>query len=133
MDRKITPMIEHQLTVSFISSELENPEPDLVVSFAMSSESDPMTFTNLILLRTPRYEKLRPIEERGVSVSYDGSESEELGYLRQFRLEGKEAHVITDSHHYSLDLHQVEQEDFALMRTVITKMNTDKNFGFIGA
>ena len=43
---------------------------DLIVSFAIADE-EPGEIISLILLRTPKYEALLPVDERGVSVSHE--------------------------------------------------------------
>jgi hypothetical protein len=82
----------------------------------------------LILIRTPKYEGILSPEEHGVSVSFDGNDGDEKGFLRAFKLNGNEAHVYTDTHHYSVGLRKVEQEELNLMRETIRKMNFDSSF-----
>jgi hypothetical protein len=114
--------------VSFVSSELAEAEPDLIVAFAIIPPNDPLGLSNLILLRTPKYEVILPPEEQGVSVSYDGNRSDEKGFLRGFNLEGDEAQVRTEAHQYSLDLSRVEREEVDLMREALKRMNFDDGF-----
>jgi hypothetical protein len=101
-------MTEQQTTVSLISTELAETTPDLIVSFALVPPNDPFGIENLILIRTPKYEGTLPPEEQGVSVSFDGNDDDEKGFLRAFKLNGNEAHAYTDTHHYSLNLRKVE-------------------------
>lgn len=46
-------------------------QDDLIVSFAISDEEDPTGVVSLILLRTPQYEFVFEVYERGVKVSHE--------------------------------------------------------------
>ncbi len=118
-------MIAQHLTVSFISSDLAESELDLIVAFAVIPIGDPMGVDNLILMRTPKFERFLPDEEQGISVSFDGNRADEKGYLREFSLDGDEVEVRTDTHQYFLDLSKTEQDELDQMLETIRKMNFD--------
>ena len=88
--------------VGFVTTE---DGDDLVVSFALEGD-EPGEVVSLILLRTPKYESLRPDEERGVSVSYDADADaeDESEYLRRVRLAEPVSTIESTRRRYELDL-----------------------------
>ena len=112
--------------VGFVTTE---DGDDLVVSFALEGD-EPGEVVSLILLRTPKYESLRPDEERGVSVSYDAdADAEDEGeYLRRVRLAEPVSTIESTRRRYELDLSQVDHQELAAARRILARMNFDRRF-----
>ena len=125
-------MPQSLLAVSFVTTDLAESGVDLIVGFAIAPTGDPMGVNNLILMRAPKYEGLLPPEERGVLVTYDGSDEEERGYLRAVTLGEGEAHIQTGSCLYALDLSEVDPAEIDLMSKVLKKMNFDGSLRIMG-
>ena len=110
--------------VGFVTTE---DGDDLVVSFALEGD-EPGEVVSLILLRTPKYESLRPDEERGVSVSYDADAEDEGEYLRRVRLAEPVSTIESTRRRYELDLSQVDRQELAAARRILARMNFDRRF-----
>ena len=86
--------------VVFISAE--DTGTDLILSFALGTGGDDIR--SLILMRTPRYERLLEESERGVTVSLEGEFDEDPMMLRVLRVLNKSVTIETDRCVYQLDL-----------------------------
>ena len=105
------------MRVEFITTE---DEEALIVAFAIS----PSARRNLILLRSPQYEFMLPIEERGVGVSlYPGEEEDDM--LESVQWNKTRVKVKTRLHKYVLDVSAVAPEQIAQAKAVLLKMTKD--------
>jgi hypothetical protein len=89
-------MVNDMDIVAFIDTELGD---DLIVSFAVQDRENPTEVETLTLLRAPKYESLEPLEERGVSVSFERFRGEEGDLLEEVRYSADEktVHLTTRS------------------------------------
>jgi hypothetical protein len=102
------------LRVEFISTE---DEPDLIVSFALA----PAAHRSLTLLRSPQYEFILPLEERGISVSTLDAKDQGRDLLRIVKWQAGTVTVKTERHEYRLDISAVAPEDVAEAKAVLRK------------
>lgn len=107
--------------VSFIT--LEDGD-DLIVSFAISSAGGDQ-IRSLTLLRDPKCEVLLPVDERGVSVSYDGIPQLDDDFLERVRFSPPRVEVFTTSTRFTLDVSEVEDDELEFARRVLNRMNFD--------
>jgi hypothetical protein len=118
--------------VSFISVETGD---DLIVSFAVYEPDDPVDIESLIVLRTPKYERLLYDWERGASVSFDrGAFTDERLLLREVVYSSADNSIVlrTDRRTYNLDLRKVDSKELAAMCRVFRKMNFDSSIQLTG-
>jgi len=110
--------------VRFIT--IEDKEPDLILSFALDhTERD---IKSLILLRTPKYEKLLPEYERGVQVSLEGDKEYECNLLESIKIEGSTITISSSWKEYVLSTTKIDEADIEEMRKFIRKLNFDSSF-----
>ena len=114
-------------TVAFISTEFGD---DLILSFAISDGQDPMSITSLTLIRTPKFEPLLPVEDRGVNISLEGR-TEDMNDFVQHVVYSKNERTVsikTQLHAYELDLTRVDEEELLDMQKLFQRLNHDGNF-----
>jgi hypothetical protein len=99
---------------------------DLIVSFAISAKHG--SVDSLTLLRTPMYEPLLPVSERGVRVSYDGFPPCDDAFLERIRLVPPCVEVYATGGSYTLDVSAVEDDEIKLARRILQRMNFDGQF-----
>jgi hypothetical protein len=116
--------------VSFVTVEEED---DQIVSFFVLEPDDWMTGRSIILMRTPKYEPLLPIEEWGVSVSDEEVDDDDdlVNLLQSIRFDGHIVEIKSTALHHYLDVHQVEPEELDAAKKLLKKMNRDKRFELI--
>ena len=88
------------LEVRFISCEDDGI--DQIVSFAI--EDDAVGIRSLILLRTPKHEAIMDQDERGVSVSLEYEDDDEVDLLKVVRIEAQCIAIETQASKYELDI-----------------------------
>ncbi|MBK7356294.1 hypothetical protein [Propionivibrio sp.] len=116
-------------TVAFISTEFGD---DLILSFAISDGQDPMSITSLTLIRTPKFEPLLPVEDRGVNISLEGR-TEDMNDFVQHVVYSKNERTVsikTQLHAYELDLTRVDEEELLDMQKLFQRLNHDGNFQY---
>jgi hypothetical protein len=108
--------------VVFITTEHGD---DLIVSFAVMDPTDFTQIESLTLLWTPKYDYLRPPEERGVGVSFERFmlDESERGVEVRDSADEQTVWVATPRRTYELDVRKVEPDELADMRTVLGKMS----------
>jgi hypothetical protein len=108
--------------VAFITTESGD---DLIVSFAVADPADFTEIESLTLLWTPKYDHLRPPEERGVSVSFERFALDEDELVVEVRDSANEQTVCvaTARRTYELDVRKVEPDELADMRKIFGKMS----------
>ena len=111
-------------SVQFIN--IEDDEPDLILSFALDDER--LGIKSLILLRTPVYESLLPENERGVNVSMEGDEDLKNNLLEEISIENGTITVSALRSNYKLDTSRIENKEIDLMLKFIGKLNYDSSF-----
>jgi hypothetical protein len=112
--------------VGFIS--IEDEPPDLILSFVVDL-GEPGDVASLILLRTPPYEPLRPVEERGVSVYHELHPEIEDDHLRRIRMSRDRVEITTtEQRRFVLDVSRVDPEDLRDARELLQRMNFDRAF-----
>lgn len=105
----------YMLRVDFITTE---DEQDLVVSFALA----PSAHRSLTLLRSPQYEFILPVEERGITVSALDPNEQVRDLLRLVKWHVGSVTVKTDHHEYELDISRVAPGDVAAAKKVLRRM-----------
>jgi hypothetical protein len=101
---------------------------DLILSFAIADE-EPGEVISLTLVRTPKYEALLPVDERGVSVSHESfPEDDDPDLLRRLTMTGPVVTIETTRAKYNLDLSDVDRRELREARRILTKMNFDQCF-----
>ena len=110
--------------VAFLTLEEDD---DLIVSFAIDGD-EPGDVISLILLRTPKYESLLPLEERGVSVSHDAFPESGDERLQHIRLGPSVIAIISTKRRYRLDVSRVATAELADARRILSRMNFDDRF-----
>ncbi|HEX8674671.1 MAG TPA: hypothetical protein VF710_22410 [Longimicrobium sp.] len=99
---------------------------DLIVSFAISAKHE--SVDSLTLLRTPMYEPLLPVSERGVRVSYDGFPPCDDAFLERVRFVPPRVEVHATGGSYTLDVSAMEEDEIELARRILERMNFDRQF-----
>ena len=101
---------------------------DLILSFAIADE-EPGEIISLTLVRTPKYEALLPVDERGVSVSHESfPEDADPDLLRRLTMTGSVVTIETTRAKYDLDVSDVDRRELREARRILTKMNFDQCF-----
>jgi len=101
---------------------------DLMLSFAIADE-EPGEVISLTLVRTPKYEALLPVDERGVSVSHESfPEDDDRDLLRRLTMTGPVVTIETTRAKYNLDVSDVDRRELREARRILTKMNFDQCF-----
>lgn len=103
---------------------VEGDDDDLLVSFGLGVHAE----RSLTLLRTPKYESLLPVEERGVSVGTGRSTSLERELLLAVAWGAREVAIRSTRHLYVLDIHAVDPQEIRAAKVILGKMNFDKCF-----
>lgn len=112
--------------VSFIT--IEDEPPDLILSFAVDL-GEPGEIASLILMRTPAYELVLPVEERGVSVAYELDSWDDDDQLRRIRMRRDRVEITTaQRRHYVLDVSRIDPEALRDARELLRRMNFDHSF-----
>jgi hypothetical protein len=116
------PTLHPMDTVAFITTESGD---DLIVSFAVREPVDFTGIESLTLLWTPKYDHLRPPEERGVKVSFERFMLEENEPVQEVRDSASEqiVWVAAPRRTYELDVRKVAPGELAAMRRVFGKMS----------
>ena len=110
--------------VQFVN--IEDEEPDLVLSFALDDEE--LGVKSLILQRTPVYESLLPDYERGVQVSMEGDEEYENNLLKEIQIENGVVRLSALRRNYVVDTSRIGKEELEEMINFINKLNFDSSF-----
>ena len=110
--------------VQFINCEDDGT--DQIVSFALSYGE--MDIRSLILLRTPKFERILDASERGVSVSLEDGTGSDRDLLKFMRIEAKRVTIDTQATKYDLDVSRVDPVELSEMKTLIGRMNFDNQF-----
>ena len=100
---------------------------DLIVSFAIPIDEEG-DVKSLILLRTPQYEFALTESERGVMVSHDDFPDEGDDLLKELKVAGDVATIITCSRTYTVGIGDVEEEEIEEAKRILQKMNFDGRF-----
>ena len=114
--------------VRFISCEDDGI--DQIVSFAI--EDDAVGIRSLILLRTPKHEAILDQDERGVSVSLEYEDDDEVDLLKVMRIEAQCVAIETQASKYELDTSRVESAEISEMKALLGRMNFDNRFRLEG-
>jgi hypothetical protein len=115
--------------VSFITIDRGD---DLIVAYAIDL-GEPGKVASLILLRTPKFELLLPLEERGVSVSHElyPVEDEKRELLKRIVVSADEVDVESTGRTYHLDVSRVEAEEQDEATSVLRKMRRYGGFDLV--
>ena len=108
----------------FIS--IEDDEPDLILSFALSCEN--IGIKSLILMRTPIFEGLLPIEERGVQASLEGLWENDRNMLEVIDIGDSVVTISTAEGKCEIDISAIEQSDVTAMVEFTKRLNFDSCF-----
>jgi hypothetical protein len=111
--------------VSFITTEHGD---DLIVAYAVDLD-EPGEIASLILLRTPKYERFLPPDERGVRVSHELHPDQEDELLLRIVVQGSEVDIETTVRSYRLDLSRVDREEIDATAEVLRRMHRRGGFG----
>ena len=87
---------------------------------------------SLILLRTPMYENVLEESERGVTVSLEDQEDDDLLQEVDFDRDAATIKLRTESRKYDLDLRKVDPVELEEMCSVFRKMNFDQKLQLSG-
>jgi hypothetical protein len=102
------------LKAEFISVE---GGKDMIVSFAIA----PDAHKSLTLLRTPKYEALLPVEERGVTVGF-GASVYERELLQRAKWTATFIEIVTNLDRYTVELSSVDPREIMNARSMLRKM-----------
>ncbi|MGB5444530.1 MAG: hypothetical protein WBM99_03400 [Psychromonas sp.] len=112
--------------VSFIN--IEDEGVDLILSFAVY-DTEPLALESLILMRTPRYERLFDDDQRGVAVSFKNHE--QSCRLKSVLLGTDFVEITDEKNKYIMDLERVDKEDIHALEEILKKMNFDNRFTIV--
>jgi RimJ/RimL family protein N-acetyltransferase len=90
---------------------------DLLVSFALA----PHAHRSLTLLRTPEYEFILPVEERGVSVAY-GATGGERDLLDWIKWKPGSVEIKTLRDRYEIDIRSVDSKEIVAAKKMFRRM-----------
>jgi hypothetical protein len=110
--------------VRFISCEDDGT--DQIVSFALAYGE--MKIRSLTLLRTPKFETVLDVAERGVSVSLEDETGDDVDLLAVVKIEANRITIETQSSKYDLDVSRVDPAEVFEMKALIERMNFDDRF-----
>jgi hypothetical protein len=111
--------------VSFITTE---DGDDLIVAFAIAVGHSG-DIVSLTLLRTPKYERFLPPEERGVSITRENRPETDEDMLQQVEWRTDSALLTTrQGRRYHLDLHPVDAQETGEAERILRKMSADGAF-----
>lgn len=120
--RRARPALE---VVDFITIQTGD---DLIVSFALQDEG-PWNIVSLTLLRTPQYEFIQPLDERGVSVSHESfPELAGKDRLQRISIAPPVVTIETRRARYQLDVSNVDGRQLQHAQQVLERMNFDGCF-----
>ena len=111
-------------SVQFINCE--DDDKDLIVSFALADGD--MDIRSLILLRTPVYEPLFDDYERGVTVSLEDDDDDDVHLLAAVKIEANFVTIETQASTYDLDISRVDPAEVSEMKALFKRMNFDNRF-----
>lgn len=111
--------------VSFITTEHGD---DLIVAYAVALD-EPGEIASLILLRTPKYERFLPPDERGVRVSHELHPDREDELLLRIVVNGPEVDLETTVRGYRLDLSRVDRGEIDAANEALRRMHRHGRFG----
>ena len=87
-----------------------------------------MEIRSLALLRTPKFETMLDVTERGVSVSLEDQTGDYADVLTVVRIEANSITIETQSSKYDLDISGVDPAEVSEMKALIERMNFDGRF-----
>jgi len=120
-------MLQMKYLVKFVN--LEEDDKDIIVSFAIQdSEID---VRSLILHRTLFLEEMLNEEERGVIVSLEGENIENIenaNTLSKIEINNSEINIITKYSKYKLDVTKIDDKDKENIVNLVTRQNYDNRF-----
>ncbi len=105
--------------VSFITTE---KGADLIVAYAIDV-ADGDEVVSLILQRTPKFERLLPPEDRGVTVSHELFPDEDRELAKRIIVDGPHVDIETTVRTYRVDVSAVDPEEIADARKVLRRMH----------
>ena len=90
---------------------------DMIVSFAIA----PAAHRSLTLMRTPKYEVLLPVEERGVTVGFEAS-GYERELLRRAKWTANSIEIETNLDRYTVEISSVDPSEIRQAKVLLKKM-----------
>ena len=79
-------------------------------------------------MRAPKYEFILDEAERGVKVSDEAWLEAEDDMLKEIEFGDNFVRIVTNHHHFELDLWKVEQEEIEEAKSFLHRMNFDNRF-----
>jgi len=110
---------------SFIHTERGT---DLILSFALAGEPDPVHMESLTLIRTPRFESLVSPDERGVSVSLECDDQNDILEHFEFRSADQQVLIRSRQRRFTVDVSGVPKSEISEMAKLIRVMCFDDSF-----
>ncbi len=108
----------------FIS--IEDSEPDLILSFALSCER--VGVKSLILMRTPLYENMLPTEERGVHATLQGHWHNDQNMLEKIQVNDSLVKITTTEGMCEVDISAIGKAEYKKMVKFVKRLNFDARF-----
>lgn len=79
-------------------------------------------------MRAPEYEALLPVEERGVSVSFEGDTDFDVNLLKKISVSGGVVDVLSTHKNYKFSISSIELDDIKEMEKTLKRLNFDSTF-----
>ena len=102
---------------------------DLIVSFVIG-RTDPDEIRSLILMRSPKLEFTLDDSERGVSVSDEDRDEDDIDQLEEIEFLGDEVRIVSRNADCQLDCSRVDAEELEDAKKALQAMNFDSRFRF---
>ena len=114
---------------SFIHTE---EGKDLIVSFALAGETDPAVVESLTLMRTPMFESFALPEERGVNISLECDDDNDMVEHFEFRDADHQVLIRSRQRQFTVDVSDVDKSEISEMGKIIREMCSDNAFTIRG-